>query len=231
MQLRVFHLCIMDASSSTSLPVSWRRRAWTVLATLVAVTGWMAWQALGLEFNYDFEQFFPEDHPETTFYREFREKFGSDNDFLIVGFEGDSLSAAFLSEVDAHVEALEALPSVESVQSPTRLKLPVRDPMSGMAFQRPLLSWTSDSILTKDLARLRSRNDVMGTFVSPSGRAVALTLEHTDGLSKAGCDSLAAAAVSATFAWPGLKPEAKVTARDVFRSPVYLYRIRPGEEP
>ncbi|WP_425404664.1 hypothetical protein [Hwanghaeella sp.] len=37
--------------------------------------------------------------------------------------------------------------------------------------------------------------------------------------------------VSATFAWPGLKPEAKVTARDVFRSPVYLYRIRPGEEP
>jgi len=193
MPRRVFHLCIMDAPSSTSLPASWRRRAWTVLATLVAVTGWMAWQALGLEFNYDFEQFFPEDHPETTFYREFRETFGSDNDFLIVGFEGDSLSAGFLAEVDAHVEALEALPSVESVQSPTRLKLPVRDLLSGMAFQRPLLSWTSDSSLTKDLVRLRSRNDVMGTFVSPSGRAVALTLEHTDGLSKAGCDSLAAA--------------------------------------
>ena len=51
--------------------------------------GWMAWQALGLQFNYDFEQFFPADHPETTFYREFRETFGGDNDFLIVGFEGE----------------------------------------------------------------------------------------------------------------------------------------------
>jgi len=193
MPLHVFHLCIMGDPKSQPLPTSWRRRAWTALATLVAVTGWMGWQALGLEFNYDFEQFFPEDHPETTFYREFRETFGSDNDFLIVGFEGDSLSAAFLSEVDAHVEALEALPGVESVQSPTRLKLPVRDPLSGMAFQRPLLSWESDSSLTRDLSRLRMRNDVMGTFVSPSGRAVALTLEHTDGLSKAGCDSLAAA--------------------------------------
>ena len=30
--------------------------------------------------------------------------------------------------------------------------------------------------LTKDLDRLRQRDDIMGTFVSPSGRAVALTL-------------------------------------------------------
>ena len=153
----------------------------------------MAWNALGLQFNYDFEQFFPADHPETTFYREFRETFGSDNDFLIVGFEGEGLTSAFLAEVDAEVDALKALPGVESVQSPTRLKLPVRDPLSGMAFQRPLLSWDNDSTLSKDLDRLRERDDIMGTLVSPSGRAVALTLEHVDGLSKAGCDSLAAA--------------------------------------
>ena len=175
------------------LPSSWRRNAWAVLVGLVLVSGWMAWNALGLQFNYDFEQFFPADHPETTFYREFRETFGSDNDFLIVGFEGDGLNPAFLAEVDAEVDALKALPGVESVQSPTRLKLPVRDPLSGMAFQRPLLSWDNDSTLSKDLDRLRERDDVMGTLVSPSGRAVALTLEHVDGLSKAGCDSLAAA--------------------------------------
>ncbi|MGB0247851.1 MAG: efflux RND transporter permease subunit, partial [Flavobacteriales bacterium] len=201
----------MDAPSSTSLPASWRRRAWTVLATLVAVTGWMAWQALGLEFNYDFEQFFPADHPETTFYREFRETFGSDNDFLIVGFEGDSLTAGFLAEVDTEIDALRALPGVETVQSPTRLKLPVRDPLSGMAFQRPLLSWDNDSTLAKDVARLRQRDDVMGTFVSPSGRALALTLEHTDGLSKAGCDSLAAAVA----AWEKDVHASKTSIRDV----------------
>ena len=193
------------------LPPAWRRNAWAVLALLVATSGWMAWQALGLEFNYDFEQFFPADHPETTFYREFRETFGSDNDFLIVGFEGDSLTAGFLAEVDAEVDALRALPGVETVQSPTRLKLPVRDPLSGMAFQRPLLSWDNDSTLAKDVARLRQRDDVMGTFVSPSGRAVALTLEHTDGLSKAGCDSLAAAVA----AWEKDVHASKTSIRDV----------------
>ena len=78
----------------------------------------MAWQALGLEFNYDFEQFFPADHPETTFYREFRETFGSDNDFLIVGFEGDSLTAGFLAEVDAEVDALRALPGSKRCSPP-----------------------------------------------------------------------------------------------------------------
>ena len=90
------------------LPSSWRRNAWAVLIGLVLVSGWMAWNALGLQFNYDFEQFFPADHPETTFYREFRETFGSDNDFLVVGFEGDGLNPAFLAEVDAEVDALKA---------------------------------------------------------------------------------------------------------------------------
>ena len=201
----------MNAAQHDTLPPSWRRRAWAVLGLLVAASGWMAWQALGLQFNYDFEQFFPADHPETTFYREFRETFGSDNDFLIVGFEGEALTSGFLAEIDGQIEALEALPGVELVQSPTRLELPVRDPLSGMVFQRPLLAWDNDSTLTKDLDRLRQRDDIMGTFVSPSGRAVALTLEHRDGLSKAGCDSLAAAVAE----WEARLHETKSSILDI----------------
>ena len=48
-------------------PRPWKRAARAVLATLVLVTAWMGWQASQLEFNYDFEQFFPADHPETRF--------------------------------------------------------------------------------------------------------------------------------------------------------------------
>ena len=198
---RVFQLYIMKPAlpktSSDQVPSSWRRLAWGTLAALVGVTAWMAWMATSLEFNYDFEQFFPKDHPETKFYREFRDDFGSDNDFLIVGFEGNEISADFLAEMDAHVEALKALPHVESVQSPTRLELPVRDPLSGMAFQRPLLQWRDSAQLAQDLIRLRERDDIVGTLVSPSGRAMALSLEHTQALSKAGCDSLA----QAILAW------------------------------
>ena len=193
------------------VPAPWKRAARAVLATLVLVTAWMGWQASQLEFNYDFEQFFPADHPETQFYRDFRDQFGSDNDFLIVGFEGDSLSQALLAEVDGHVQALRDLPAVESVQSPTRLNLPVRDPLSGMAFQRPLLDWADAEQLNKDLARLRARDDVMGNLVSSSGRAVALTLQHAQGLSKAGCDSLAAA----VLAWKAEAEQSSVHVKGV----------------
>ncbi|RVU39158.1 class I SAM-dependent methyltransferase [Hwanghaeella grinnelliae] len=37
------------------------------------------------------------------------------------------------------------------------------------------------------------------------------------------------ALISATFAWPGRKPVAKATAKDLFNSPVYLYRIALDE--
>lgn len=186
-----------ESPNQPAVPSSWKRVAWMVLAALIAVTTWMAWQAKDLAFNYDFEQFFPEDHPETQFYRTFRDAFGSDNDFLIVGFEGDAIDATLLADVDSHVEALKSLPHVEFVQSPTRMTLPVRDRLSGMVFQRPLLAWENEQDLTRDLERMKSRDDVMGTLVSPGGKSVAVTLLHKQGLSKAGCDSLA----SAVLAW------------------------------
>ena len=103
------------------------------------------------------------------------------------------MTSKFLQAVDEQVDAPAAMPHVESVESPTRLKLPRARPFERDGVQRPIAELANGLDLAKDLDRIKQRDDVMGTLVSRSGKSVALTIQHSDGLSKAGCDSLAAA--------------------------------------
>ena len=112
----------------------------------------MAWRVSQIGFNYDFESFFPQDDPHTSFYLDFRERFESDNDFLIVGIESPQsiYDADFLADVDRYTNELLELPHVTSVISPTQLREPIRMGLS--LVQRPLLRWQSpDSIVANNL--------------------------------------------------------------------------------
>ena len=113
--------CIMD------VPALETRRApsWPLV---LATPGWVN-QASQLEFNYDFEQFFPADHPETKFYRDFRDQFGSDNDLLIVGFEGDSCRRRSWPRSMAMCKPCATSLPWKACSRPTQLA--GRDPLSG----------------------------------------------------------------------------------------------------
>jgi predicted RND superfamily exporter protein len=154
-----------------------------------------AWRLLHLQFDYDFEQFFPQGDDETAFYTQFREAFGSDNDFILIGIESPDgiYNPAFLREIDAYVGELEGLPYVDEVISPTRIREPIG--AGGSVFMRPLLRWDSGdrSDLARDSARVATRSEYMGTLLSADGKALSITLKHKEGLSKTGCDSLSAA--------------------------------------
>ena len=103
----------------------------------------MAWRVSQIGFNYDFESFFPQDDENTTFYLDFRDRFESDNDFLIVGLESPKgiYDADFLRDVDGYAKELDQLPYVTSVISPTQIREPIRMGLS--LVQRPLLRWQS----------------------------------------------------------------------------------------
>ena len=40
-----------------------------------------------IDFDYDFEKFFPENDPETAYFKDYRNKFESDNDFILIAIE------------------------------------------------------------------------------------------------------------------------------------------------
>ena len=55
-----------------------------------------------LKFDYDFEDFFPKNDPETDFYQDFRKAFETDNDFFIVAIDHEKsiFDAEFLKQID-----------------------------------------------------------------------------------------------------------------------------------
>ena len=173
----------------------WRGRAWVVLVLVAVLAVLAGWRVSNIGFDYDFEQLFPTGHSETAFFREHREAFGHDNDFLLIALEarpGETIwEPGYWRILDELTGALEIAPHVRAVSSPTRVVLPVGDPALGGMFRRPLIRWESAAHFARDSAGLGMREGVLGSMVALDHGAAAILLEHDLGLSKAGCDELA----------------------------------------
>jgi len=200
-RLKLLSPCMESLNTS-----SWKKKArWTLICiSLVSIV--MAWRVSQIGFNYDFESFFPKDDSHTAFYLDFRERFETDNDFLIIGIESPTgiYDADFLREVERYATELNELPFVTSVLSPTQIREPIRMGLS--LVQRPLLRWQSpDSIvadnLKADSVRIANRSNYIGTFVSENGKALTLQVAHEQRLSKERCDTLARAVLSLADTW------------------------------
>lgn len=140
--------------------------------------------------DYDFEKFFPTDDPELDRYLAFRERFGHDNDFLMLGFEraGGVFDPALLARVDTLAGDLDTLPHVLRVLSPTRMEEPVVTPLG--VFFTPYLRWSDTALLAIDRARIAADPRMQGTFFNADGTAMLVLLTAEPGLSKVRCDSL-----------------------------------------
>lgn len=144
--------------------------------------------------DYDFEKFFPRNDPELDRYTAFRQRFGSDNDFLLIGIERQQgvFNSAFLTRVDSLAGCLQRVPDVSSVTSPTRLTEPVITPFG--AFETPYLRFATDSLLPLDSARIWNDPRVREHFFDAQGKALLMVLVTKPGLSKKRSDALLDAA-------------------------------------
>lgn len=167
-----------------------RRNARWALIAIGALSLFFAFALRHARVDYDFEKFFPKNDPELDRYQAFRERFGSDNDFLLIGIERRQgvFERRFLTRVDSLTAALERVPYVRSVTSPTRLAEPVVTPVG--AFEVPYLRFTSDSLLAVDSVRIRQDPRVRDTFFDARAQALLLVLISEPGLSKAKSDLL-----------------------------------------
>ncbi|MGB1073722.1 MAG: efflux RND transporter permease subunit [Flavobacteriales bacterium] len=181
----------------------WRKRSGWILIAIGLLTAVAGWRAAQIGFNYDFEAFFPEGQPETAFYLQFREAFSTDNDFILVGLRGENgvFDRNFLQATRDLASALDTVEGVTGVIDPTDLTLPVRDPVLGMVFQRPLLRWEQPEHYATDSAAIWRDPQWVGTLFSEDGRSLALTVLQTPMLSKEGCDRIAAETDAVLAAW------------------------------
>lgn len=167
-----------------------RRNARFVLLALALLTIPALVAVLHVRLDHDFEKFFPQNDPELDHYLDFRERFGTDNDYVLLGIgnEAGVFDHGFLVKVDSMAARLERVPFVASVASPTRLPEPRITPVG--VFTVPWIRLGSDSTLMADSARVWQDRRVRELFFNADGTALMVLLTAEPGLSKARTDSL-----------------------------------------
>lgn len=182
----------MDQRPDRLLRLLTPRNARRALVLLSIITVVFAVALRHVRLDYDFEKFFPKDDPELDRYNAFRERFGGDSDFLLVGIPNASgvYERGFLTQVDSLTSALKDLRHVQAVTSPTRLTEPVITPVG--VFETPYLRFSNDTLLAVDSARIARDERIRENFFAADGTALLLVVDCEPGLSKVKSDSLLA---------------------------------------
>ena len=164
-----------------------------VLGLLTVLSGYFAAQ---LRFNYNFNDFYPAGDPDLDYYQGYTQRFGNDNDYVLLGLEAPAgktvFDPAFLAQVDSLTQLARRQRHVLSVTSPTTLANPVVEGLG--VFNIPYLhpsAYAGEPARRADDSTLIYRTPgLVGNVFSPDARAVALVLQITPDLEKPPGDSL-----------------------------------------
>lgn len=146
---------------------------------LVAITSFLGWHLQFLVVDFEFEKFFPNNHPDSEAYKKHVEQFGYDNDYLHIIIQRDKgiFDADFLPLAAAFEHSLKSLPDVENIYSPLSLQHVVKSPTGLVIF--PLIH-------TEDPTELQVIQDSVRIFENPfyrsafstSGDAISIYMHH-----------------------------------------------------
>lgn len=169
---------------------TFKKYVWISLVCFLGLTVFFGYQITNLKFDYDFEKFFPIDDSETDFFFDYRDKFESDNDFLLVAIENDNgaFEQDFLEHVDAISKKIGKEESVQYVTSITEMEEQFFH-QGGSSSQKKYIDF-SDYDRVKDSTRIFEKEEIINALVAEDGKSVCLFIRHDDFLSKKKSDRL-----------------------------------------
>jgi len=169
-----------------------KRVSLLILLIFVAITSLQVAFVPGVKFNYDFDQFFPAHHEETKFFEQFKGKYGSDNDFLIIGFEKTDgiFNFEYLSKIDSLTKFLENHSKIKMVNSPTNTVRTIRDPLSGALFKKMLLPVSDTADYEFDSTFIFKNYEVFGGLFGNDRHSLRIIAQHEAKLDEKQADSL-----------------------------------------
>ncbi|WP_162053906.1 efflux RND transporter permease subunit [Pontibacter pamirensis] len=172
--------------------MNYKRLSFLVLLLIAILTACSAYFATRLRFDYNFDNFFPKGDPELAYYFSFRDTFGNDNDYLLIGLDNEKtiFEQDFLTRVDSLTAFLQRQPNVEAVLSPTTVKSPVIEQFG--FFEIPYLHVDEPDRYAQDSLNIYNSRELVGTLFSEDATAVSLFMQTTDDLGKGASDTLMA---------------------------------------
>ncbi len=156
-------------------------------------------------FNYDFEQFFPQDDQDLGFYQQYEQDFESDNDYLLIALQndqGDLLEKEFLEKSISVKNEISALNGIDTLISILDLKLPVIG-LFGISYSK-VLNWEAPDKLKSSKSKL---DQFKGSLISADGESLLFLIKNDPNLSKEQGDTLYRS-IQKVFSENEIKPKA-----------------------
>lgn len=149
----------------------------SLLVTLLVV-GIMGSQLVHLKFNNNLDAFFPVDDPDLIYYQSFTEKFGHDNDYILIAFENQNgiFKKDYLIRQDSVIKELESIGGIKKVLSLVNLKKAIKTPMGYIEI--PYLHLDDTVKLKSDSIKLRKEAHVWNQFISGDGLSTKAIITH-----------------------------------------------------
>lgn len=169
---------------------SFKKYVWISLVCFLGISVFFGVQTTKLKFDYDFEKFFPINDEETDFFFDYRGKFESDNDFLLIAIENNNgaFDKKFLQRVDVLAKKLEKEKYVQFVTSVTEMEEQFFH-MGGTTTSKKYIDFT-DFDRERDSTRIFNKEEIINSLVAEDGKSICLFIRHEDFLSKKKSDVL-----------------------------------------
>jgi hypothetical protein len=146
-----------------------------------------------IKFDFNLRNFYPLNNPETGFFYEYTEKFGWDDDYVLIGLETNSADVFeydFLKSVDSLANLIKKQNHIESVVSPTEIEIYRFVPYMNVVSSSPLLHLDEKERLKDDSKAVFARKELVGNLFAANKKSVALIVRQSAGLEYEQCDSL-----------------------------------------
>lgn len=169
---------------------SFKKLSFVICGCIALLTVLFTYQATKLQFNYNFEEFFPANDSEADYFYNYRQNFSTDNDFILISVENQAgiFNLNFLEKLEAFRKSIQRLDLVESTRAISNEK-EFFIYKNGKTSQRPYIGW-KDSLLPKDSINIYENEELINSLVSKDGKAVAIIVQHQNYLSKAKSDRI-----------------------------------------
>lgn len=153
------------------------RNSQLVLLGVLLLTGLMGYWVLQLQFNYEFENLFPDEDEEVAYFQTFRNRYQNENDYLAIGIRSREsvFRPAFLHAVDSLARELRRLPHVLSVSSLTDERFLRISPI-GLRNDIPLIHLEDPAQYPADSTFLFSLPVFVNNVISRDSRSLCLYL-------------------------------------------------------
>ena len=173
----------------------YRKLSRWVLLALSLVLLFLGYRASKLQFDYDFEKFFPKGNDDLSFYKDYRETFENDNDFILIAVKNNEgvFDLEFLRRVKTFTDSLRKLPHLREIISPLDLKTVEKSPI-GIGFtEKPLFSLKDEWSLVEDSIRFVEGNPLLKEMISVESKSLIILIKNVELISKEKSDELATA--------------------------------------